>query len=360
MSVGLPNNKGKPMLVFPRELVLLIIVVSVIALIYFLGPILAPFLIGAAIAYLGNPLVEKLQRRGLSRTWAVSLVFTVFGLLTIALVLIIIPLLLKQIELFEEKAPQIIDWGQEQLLPWLQDRLNLDKNFFDPDKIKQMLVIKFQSSANLIGPVLEQISKSSLMFLSWIASLVLIPVVAFYLMRDWNELLQNIRMLLPKKAEARVVYLAQQCDEVLGAFLRGQFLVMISLGTVYASGLALVGLDLAFLIGLLSGLASIVPYLGFIVGIIAASIAALFQFNDWFHLLAVWGVFAVGQMIEGMILTPWLIGGRIGLHPVAVIFAILAGGQLFGFVGILLALPVAAVTVTLFRHLHQQYSSSVV
>jgi predicted PurR-regulated permease PerM len=145
---------------------------------------------------------------------------------------------------------------------------------------------------------------------------------------------------------------------VLGAFLRGQFIVMLSLGAIYAVGLWFVGLDLALLIGLLAGLASIVPYLGTIVGIGAAAIAALFQFGDVWYLVAVAAVFGVGQLLEGMVLTPLLVGDRIGMHPVAVIFAVLAGGQLFGFVGVLLGLPVAAVVMVLLRHVHDLYKES--
>jgi predicted PurR-regulated permease PerM len=182
--------------------------------------------------------------------------------------------------------------------------------------------------------------------------------VTFYLLRDWDILMDRIRELLPRRAEPVVVELAKECDSTLGAFLRGQMTVMFALGVIYSLGLMLVGLDLALLLGMLAGLASVVPYMGFIVGIVAASIAAFFQFDGWFHLVAVWIVFGVGQMLEGMILTPLLVGDRIGLHPVAVIFAILAGGQLAGFVGILIALPVAAVGAVLLRHAHASYKVS--
>ena len=168
----------------------------------------------------------------------------------------------------------------------------------------------------------------------------------------------HLRDLLPRSIEPTVVDLAAQCDEILGAFIRGQLLVMLALGIVYSTGLKLIGLDLAFILGVIAGLASIVPYMGFIVGIAAASIAAWFQFHELAMLLAVGGVFAVGQLLEGMVLTPLLVGDRIGLHPVAVIFAIMAGGQLAGFSGILLALPVAAVIMVLLRYAHSNYKDS--
>ena len=169
----------------------------------------------------------------------------------------------------------------------------------------------------------------------------------------------KLRRLLPRKNERLVVQLIGECHEVLGAFMRGQLLVMLALGVVYAVGLMSLGLELGLLIGLLAGLASLVPYMGFAVGISAALVAGLFQFGlDPYPLLGIVAVFSLGQMLEGMLLTPLLVGDRIGLHPVAVIFAILAGGQLFGFTGVLLALPVAAVIMVLLRNVHQLYKES--
>jgi predicted PurR-regulated permease PerM len=187
---------------------------------------------------------------------------------------------------------------------------------------------------------------------------VLIPVVTFYLLRDWDVLVARIRELLPRQQEPTVVKLAKNSDEVLGQFLRGQLAVMVALGTIYTVGLWIVGLDLALLVGMIAGLVSFVPYLGFIVGIVLAGVAALMQFGDAVYLLYVAIVFGIGQVLEGMVLTPLLVGDKIGLHPVAVIFAVMAGGQLFGFVGILLALPVAAVVVVILRHFREVYTAS--
>jgi predicted PurR-regulated permease PerM len=171
-------------------------------------------------------------------------------------------------------------------------------------------------------------------------------------------MMARLRELLPRPLEPTISAFARESDEVLAAFLRGQLSVMIALGAVYTAGLMLVGLDLAVLIGLLAGLVSFVPYLGIIVGGGAALIAAAVQFQDWFHPAMVLLVFVVGQALEGFVLTPWLVGDRVGLHPVAVIFAILAGGQLFGFLGVLLALPVAAVLMVALRHAHGRYLAS--
>jgi predicted PurR-regulated permease PerM len=165
-------------------------------------------------------------------------------------------------------------------------------------------------------------------------------------------------MSLPRKQAPLIKKLATECDDVLSEFLRGQLLVMFSLGIIYTIGLWIAGLEFALLIGMLAGLVSFVPYLGFVVGIIVAGIAALVQFNDVIHIIYILIVFGIGQAIESMVLSPWLVGERIGLHPVAVIFAVMAGGQLFGFFGVLLALPVAAVIVVLLRYLHGRYLDS--
>ncbi|MGB2182139.1 MAG: AI-2E family transporter, partial [Pseudomonadales bacterium] len=180
----------------------------------------------------------------------------------------------------------------------------------------------------------------------------------FYLLRDFDILMARIQEILPRNIEPKVSLWVRECDEVLGAFVRGQLLVMLALGFIYGIGLSIAGLKYAMLIGLLAGLASIVPYLGFAVGFIAAMLVAVFQFDSYWGFLAITMVFVIGQALEGMVLTPWLIGDRIGLHPVAVIFAVLAGGQLFGFTGMLLALPLAAVIMVLLRHLHQGYRNS--
>jgi predicted PurR-regulated permease PerM len=177
-------------------------------------------------------------------------------------------------------------------------------------------------------------------------------------MRDWDEVIEKVHEMIPRTMEETAVSLVRDCDEVLSQFLRGQLLIMLILGCIYAVGLSIVGLNLALLIGLLAGLASIVPYLGFAVGIVAATLAAMFQFHEVLPLVYVVIVFVIGQGIEGMVLTPLLVGDRIGLHPVAVIFAVLAGGHLFGFFGILLALPVAAVVMVFVRHLRSSYLDS--
>ncbi|GAB4290106.1 MAG: AI-2E family transporter [Thiohalomonadaceae bacterium] len=326
-------------------------------LLYLLAPVLAPFATAAILAYIGNPVVELLARWRLSRTVAVALVFLVLALLGVWLVLVLVPMLERQLALLAAKLPALLDWWQQQALPWLQTRLGLAET---PDLgiLKGYAAEQWQSAGGVAARLLASVSRSGLALLGWLANLLLVPVVAFYLLRDWQKLLDWLHELLPRRVEPEVVKLVRAVDEVLGAFFRGQLLVMLALGLIYTLGLWLIGLDLALLIGMLAGLVSFVPYLGLIVGVFAAGIAALLQFHELLPLLYVLAVFGVAQVLEGMVLTPWLLGERIGLHPVAVIFAVMAGGQLFGFLGILLALPVAAMVLVLLRYAHQRYLDS--
>lgn len=326
---------------------------------YVLHPILSPFLVGILLAYLADPLVDKLEKWKLSRTWGVVVVFALFTLLLVLALLVLIPMLAKQLVSLYQMAPQMLDWLQHTALPWVQTRLGLAEGFWKFDQIKAAISSHMGQTTDVVGVILSQATASGLALMAWLANSVLIPVVAFYLLRDWDLMMAKIRSLLPRQREGQIVRLAGECHEVLGAFVRGQLLVMLALGVIYATGLMLVGLQLGLLIGVVAGLAAIVPYMGFVIGIGSAIIAGLFQFGlDPFHLIAIVAVFMIGQALEGMVLTPLLVGDRIGLHPVAVIFAILAGGELFGFTGVLLALPVAAVIMVLVRHMHDLYKDS--
>ncbi len=329
-----------------------------VLLFYLLHPILTPFLVGALLAYLGDPLADRLEERGLSRTLSVSVVFFGLTLLLVIVLLLTVPLVGHQLDMLANKIPEWLQTVQHRVLPWLQQRFDLPADTLPVAQFKAVLSENWMSAGDLLTKVWKQIAGSSMALAAALANLFLIPVVAFYLLRDWDVLMARIRDLLPRSSEQTIVGLSVECDEILGAFIRGQLLVMLALGVVYSLGLWVVGLDLALILGLTAGLASIVPYMGFVVGIVAASVAAWFQFQDIMALLAVAGVFGVGQLLEGMVLTPLLVGDRIGLHPVAVIFAIMAGGQLAGFAGVLLALPVAAVIMVLLRYLHRQYKGS--
>lgn len=326
--------------------------------VYLLAPILTPFLVGALLAYLSDPVADKFESWGCSRTTSVVIVFVFLTVLTVLILLLFLPNLGRQVQVLFQQIPAAFQLMETAVLPWLQNSLGVDPAAFDLNMLKELVLKDLQKTGDLMAQIAAGITRSGIALIGWVANLVLIPVVTFYLLRDWDVMMERLQHLLPRNVEPRVSLWANECNEVLGAFMKGQLLVMFALGIVYAVGLWIVGLDLALLIGMLAGLASIVPYMGFIVGIAAAIIAAMIQFNDPSILLWVGLVFAVGQMLEGMLLTPLLVGDKIGLHPVAVIFAIMAGGQLFGFVGILLALPVAAVIMVLLRHLHEGYKGS--
>ncbi len=327
-------------------------------LVWLLAPVLMPFVIAAMLAYLGDPLADRLERFGLGRTLAVSIVFVVLSLLVLGSLLLLVPLISHQVENLVNNLPRYGDWVQHTVLPWLQLKLRLDPDVFDTDRLVLAVREHVGSIGSVATVVIGQLSRSSLGVVMWLTNLVLIPVVGFYLLRDWDRMVAYIDSVLPRSIQPTVAYLAHQSDLVLGAFVRGQLLVMLALGVFYGAALSLVGLSVGPLIGMVAGLLSFVPYLGFMVGFGAAIIAALVQYGDWSHVLLVGGVFLAGQLLEGYVLVPKLVGDKIGLHPVAVIFAVLAGGYLFGFLGVLLALPAASVIMVVLRYLFERYRLS--
>ena len=328
-----------------------------------LAPVLTPFGISAALAYLFDPLTDRLERVRIGswqwgRTLAVVVVFALMIGAFVLLLVVFIPLLQTQIEQLVARTPQFLEWLGTTAWPWLQQTLGLQSITLDASTITGSLKEYWDEASKAMFTVLGSVSQGGQAVFSFLINLVLVPVVTFYLLRDWDRLISSVHMMLPRRHEPLVCRLAGEIDDVLGAFIRGQLIVMLALGLIYSFGLWVVGLDLAIIIGLSAGLLSIVPYLGTIVGVFAALLAAIFQFQDVIHLLMVAAVFGAGQLLEGMVLTPKLVGDRIGLHPVAVIFAVLAGGQLAGFLGILLALPVAAALNVLVMHVRAEYRNS--
>jgi predicted PurR-regulated permease PerM len=346
-----------------RNWLLLALLVGACWLLYLLAPVITPFAISAVLAYFGDPLVDRLQkvsvwRWTVGRTLAVCIVFVLMLALLIVILLIIVPLLAEQVRLFIHRLPEWIEWFSAVALPWLAGKAGLELKDFNSAEVSEMLKDYWREVSTAAFRVMDVISRGGMAVAAFLTNLVLIPVVTFYLLRDWDLLIRGIHDLLPRGMEGEISRLASDVDKVLSAFLRGQLMVMIALGLIYTVGLSLIGIEFASLIGMGAGLLSIVPYLGSIVGVLVAAGAAIFQFQDVFHLVMVLLVFGVGQTAEGMYLTPKLVGDQIGLHPVTVIFAVLAGGQLFGFLGILLALPVAAVLNVLVRHIHERYRQS--
>ena len=337
---------------------MLALFVLLCAAFYYLSPVLTPFAIAAMFAYLFDPLADLLERWKLSRTTAVSIVFLALSLVVTLILLLAIPYLSRQVAAFLGHLPQWLAWMQDVALPWLHERFELDFEMPDMQKVITVLQSHWKEAGGIATTVVAGISKSGFAVISWITRLVVIPVAFFYLLRDWDVMIQKIHDLLPRSIEPTVSRLAREADETLSAFVRGQLSVMIVLGILYAIGLWAVGIDVGPLIGLIAGLISFVPYLGSITGILMGVIAALVQYGDVTHVLLVVTVFVIGQLIEGYVLVPRLVGEKIGLHPVAVIFAVLAGGEMFGFLGVLLALPVASVLMVLLRYANERYRAS--
>ncbi|MFK5949457.1 MAG: AI-2E family transporter [Methylococcales bacterium] len=332
-------------------------------LIYLLAPILMPFVFAAILAYLGDPLADRLEivkikKFQLGRTNAVIIVFLALFTIIFSVLGVLIPKVEFQVGLFINKFPEYISWLNSTVIPWLEVHLGWDVSQIETDKIMTLLKSHWQKAGGGMMFFMGSVSRSGAVLAQWLMNLVLIPVITFYLLRDWDILVAKIQNLLPRRVVPTAKKLAFETNIVLGAFMRGQFYVMLALGCIYSTGLWIVGLNLALLIGMLAGIVSFVPYLGSIVGITVACIAAILQFQDIMYLIPVSIVFAVGQSLEGMLLTPWLVGDKIGLHPVAVMFSVLAGGQLFGFLGVLLALPVASVIMVFLRHIHDIYRDS--
>ncbi len=325
-----------------------------------LGPVLTPFLFSALLAYVASPLVARLERWRVPRILGVTLVFALFILVLVGLIVGLIPQIQGQLTAFAAKMPDYLALIQNQWLPWI-DRVTGGPWHLDVNTLKSELAGHWRDLGSVAGLFLGYVTRSGAGLAGWMLNLVLIPVVTFYLLRDWDRILERAPGIFPSASRDTVVAIARETDKVLAALLRGQLSVMLVLALVYSLGLWLVGVDLALPIGLLSGIASFVPYLGFITGLVTAGLAAWLQFQHISVLAWVGMVFGIGQALESMVLTPYLVGGRIGLHPVAVIFAVMAGGRLFGFMGVLLALPGAAILAVAGRHFrtHRSVSSSV-
>lgn len=315
-----------------------------ITLVYLLAPILTPFVFGALLAFLMDPLVKKLEKHKVPHLISVTLACLLLISIFLALILMLIPLIQKQIAILINVLPDTINWIQDKAKLWFNETLDLTF-------IRENL----STSLPKLGVVLGTIWQSGFTVIEWGVNLVLTPIVFFYLLRDYDGIRHELLDIVPKSKRKTIVKLSQQCAAVLSGFFRGQLLVMLALSIIYSVGLMTTGLNLGLFIGLIGGVLSIVPYLGSSFVLFTSVIAALVQYGDWHSVFPVIIVFLIGQGLEGYVLTPYLVGERIGLHPVAVIFAILAGGTLFGFFGVLLALPVAAVIKVLLNYMRRNY-----
>jgi predicted PurR-regulated permease PerM len=332
---------------------------------WLLGPVLTPFVVASILAYALTPLVDRLDRLGrgrLPRLVAVVVIELLFLVVLLSVVLLIVPILVKELPLMREQVPVLLDGMNASLKPFLAQfgiKLSLDV-----DSIKAF-VLKYLSAnvEDAFGSVMTSLKLGGSVAFAIIGNAVLIPVALFYLLMDWHRFVGRALEFVPPHLRVAYDSFSGEADGVLGQYLRGQLLVMLLMSMFYSAGLALFGLDLALPIGVFTGLAIFVPYVGFGLGLILATLAGLLEFAATVGpakaLIMVAVVFGLGQLLEGFFLTPRLVGERIGLHPLAVIFALLAFGQLFGFVGVLIALPASAVLLVAMRRARTHYLSSV-
>lgn len=327
---------------------------------WLLGPVLTPFIVAAVLAYALTPLVNRIDGwfgGRVPRVLAVVLVEVLFLLTALSLLLLIVPILAKEAPLLREQVPMLAERFYAWLSPWLA-QLGF-KVTLDVTSVKTF-VLKYLSAnfEDAFGSLLSSLKLGGSVALALIGNAVLIPVALFYLLMDWDRLVARMAGMVPIRLRSGIYSFASESDAVLGQYLRGQLLVMVIMAVFYSVGLALFGLDLALPIGAFTGLAMFVPYLGFGIGLILAVLAGFLQFLSVKALVMVAVVYGLGQLIESLVLTPRLVGERIGLHPLAVIFSLLAFGQLFGFVGVLVALPASAVLLVAMRRLQAGYLAS--
>lgn len=340
-----------------RALLWASIAVVIWLLLSLLAPVLMPFLLAAVLAYALHPLVERLHGKGVPRWLGAGLAITLLMLVLLAVLLLIVPVITKQVPLLREQVPELLNRLNAWLTP-LAGRFGVSLSV-DVNLVRGWLT-KLVSGHE--GEILESLLASLRIGGSALAAvfgnLFLMPIVAYYLLLDWDNLVERTKSLIPPRWRASVQSFLDETDGVLGQYLRGQLLVMGVLAVFYTVALALVGLNLALPIGVFTGLAVFVPYLGFGLGLVLALLAALLEFQTVLGVALVAAVYGVGQVVESLYLTPRLLGERIGLHPIAVIFALLAFGHLFGFVGVLIALPASAVLLVAIRRLRQRYMAS--
>ncbi|MFZ6758665.1 AI-2E family transporter [Undibacterium sp. Ji50W] len=335
---------------------------GLLLLLSLLGPVLMPFIVASILSYVLTPWVDKLcalriRRFGLPRSVAATLIIVVLIAVVLAMLLIMIPILQKEVPQLQDQIPRFFDKLDQMLAPMLSEfgiKVRLDSN-----GIKTLLTEQMASSGDVIGKaVLNSIRVGGTALLGMVANLLLIPIVLFYLLMDWHALIKRLSHFIPRRFVKQTASAVAEVDELLAQYLRGQILVMIVLAVYYSVALSIARFDLALPVGIITGFLVFIPYLGYGLGLVLALIGAILQFDGFGGLMSVAIIYGIGQMLESFYLTPRLVGERIGLHPLTVIFALMAFGQLFGFIGILIALPASAIVSVAVKHLRVSYMNS--
>lgn len=340
----------------------LLLALALVFLLVLLSPVLTPFVAAAILAYALNPGVDwlashRIGKFGVPRVLGVIAMMLLLFAVVLALVLIVVPVLQKEISLIQERIPPFLALLDATFGPKL-NKLGIQVHL-DSAGIENFLTQKFSASnSEMWGTIFTSAKIGGIAIIGWMVTIALIPVALFYLLLDWHRLLAVLENIIPRRLVGRTVAMANEVDSLLAQYLRGQLLVMLTLAVYYSVTLTLLGFDVALPVGIITGLLVFIPYLGFGLGLILALVASVLQFEGVNGLIGVACVYGAGQIIEGFFLTPRLVGERIGLHPLMVIFALLAFAQLFGFVGVLLALPACAILSVAFKHLRIHYLNS--
>ena len=326
-------------------------------LIYILRPVLLPFVAGIIIGYLLDPLATKLEKWGINRTIATIMVMLLVIIIAVPLTLLIINLINEQLGIFLNVIPHYVSTLLKKAEPFF---IEIKEHFpsLDIEQIKEDVRSQMSNNLKIAGTIIKRVVSSGMAIVNLISLLIITPVVAFYMLRDWKAFVSKVNSLLPRKSKHSIVKQAKEIDRTLAGFIRGQFSVCVILGAFYSLGLHFAGLDLGLMVGFISGIISFIPYVGTIVGFIMSVILAFIQFDTAGPIITVITIFLVGQFLEGNFLTPKLVGDSIGLHPVWVMFALLAGGVLLGFLGLMVAVPVAGIIGVLIRHAIDNYKKS--
>ncbi len=330
---------------------------ATLVLLYLLAPVLTPFALAAIVAYLMVPGVDWLARHRLPRSVAVLIMIILAGLALLAMLLILVPVLQREIKALQSQIPGLVTWLNSTVAPKFNEWAGTSIRF-DAQTLRELLSEHAAGQRDLIAGLIERARAGGAALIGVLGTLLLVPVVLFYALADWHDFANRFETLLPRRWHRLIVGMLAEIDALLAQFLRGQLSVMAALAVYYSAALALAGVQSALPIGILTGLLAFIPYVGFATGLALALLVAMLQFGGLYGLIAVTIIYGLGQLIESFVLTPRLVGERIGLHPLAVIFALLAFGQLFGFFGVLLALPASAVVLVAARRLKAAYLDS--
>ena len=330
---------------------------AVLALLYALSPILTPFLLAGILAYICNPVTDRITRWGLPRMLAVIFVMLALAALTAGLILIILPLLYEEATVLAARTPEALTLANQKLAPWLRLHFGVQLRF-DSASLQKLAAGNWDTVQVILERLYSSLRIGGVALVGLVVNLMLAPVVMFYLLLDWQGMTGRMGGIVPRPWQAKLMSMANEIDAVLSQYLRGQILVMALLAAYYCLALWLAGIPSALSIGVVTGLLIFIPYLGFTTGLILALLVATLQFAGWEPVIAVLIVYGIGQVLESFLLTPFLVGERIGLHPLVVIFALMAFGQIFGFFGILAALPASAALLVGLREVRALYLAS--